>query len=87
MNATLGDDQEVAPTTHAGTGTATITNYNVTTRTFNIVVTVSDLPPADVTGFHIPQAAVGVNGPIIVDFGGSGRSCLREPALPSPPSA
>ena len=33
-------------------------------------MTVSGLPPADVTGFHIHQAPVGVNGPIIVDFTG-----------------
>ena len=33
-------------------------------------MTVSDLLPADVTGFHIHQAVVGVNGPIIVDFTG-----------------
>ena len=33
-------------------------------------MTVTGLPPADVTGFHIHQQAVGVNGPIIVDFTG-----------------
>ena len=70
LSATLGADQENPPTTHAGTATATVTNYNITTRTFDITVTVSDLPPADVTGFHIHQAPVGVNGPIIVDFTG-----------------
>jgi hypothetical protein len=70
LAATVGADQEVAPTTHAGTGTATVSNYSVTAQTFDIVVTVADLPPGDVTGFHIHQAAVGVNGPIIVDFTG-----------------
>ena len=55
------------------TGTATVTNYNIATHTFDITVTVTGLPPADVTGFHIHQAAVGVNGPIIVDFTGAGR--------------
>ena len=34
------------------------------------MVTVTGLAPADVTGFHIHQGAVGVNGPIIVDFTG-----------------
>ena len=29
LSATLGNNQENPPTTHAGTGTATITNYNV----------------------------------------------------------
>ena len=46
LSATLGSDQENPPTTHAGTATATITNYSVTTRTFDITVAVSDLPPA-----------------------------------------
>ena len=70
LSATLGADQENPPTTHAATATATVSNYNIVTRTFDIVVTVSGLPPADVTGFHIHQAPVGVNGPIIVDFTG-----------------
>ena len=56
MSATLGADQENPPTTHAGTGTATVSNYNIATHTFDITVTVSGLPPADVTGFHIHQA-------------------------------
>ena len=55
LAATLGADQENPPTTHRGTGTATVTNYNVVTHTFDISVTVADLPPADVTGFHIHQ--------------------------------
>jgi hypothetical protein len=71
LSATLDGEQENPPTTHAGTGTATVTNYNVTTRTFDIAVNVLDLPPADVIGFHIHQAPVGVNGPIIIDFGGA----------------
>ena len=70
LAATLGNDQEVPPTTHAGTGTATITNYSVASRTFDITVAVSDFPPADVTGFHIHQSVVGANGPVIVDFAG-----------------
>jgi hypothetical protein len=72
LSATLAGNQEVPPTIHAGTGTATITNYSVTTRTFDISVAVSDLAAADVTGFHIHHAAVGVNGLIIVDFGVAG---------------
>ena len=55
LTATLGADQENPPTTHAGTGTATVTNYNIVTHTFDIAVTVTGLPPADVTGFHIHQ--------------------------------
>jgi CHRD domain/RTX calcium-binding nonapeptide repeat (4 copies) len=68
LAATLGADQEVPPTTHAGTASAVITNYNIAAGTFDIVVTVSDVPPASVNGFHIHQAPVGVNGPIIVPF-------------------
>ena len=70
LAAALGADQEQPPTTHPGTGTATVTNYSVAARTFDITVTVSDLPPGDVTGFHIHQERPGVNGPIIVDFTG-----------------
>jgi hypothetical protein len=70
LSATLGGDQEVPPTTHAGTATATVSNYNIATHTFDINVVVTGLAPADVTGFHIHQQAVGVNGPIIVDFTG-----------------
>lgn len=70
MSATLGADQENPPTAHPGTATAAIANYDIITRTFDIIVTVSDLPPGDVTGFHIHQALTGVNGPIIVDFSG-----------------
>ena len=76
LSATLGADQENPPTTHAGTGTATVSNYNVATGTFDINVTVTDLPPADVIGFHIHQERVGVNGPIIVNFPSGGDPAL-----------
>src|SRR6185295_19518300 len=61
-------DQENPATTHTATGTAAVTNYNIVTHTFDIAVTVTGITPAEVTGFHIHQGAVGVNGPIIVDF-------------------
>jgi hypothetical protein len=70
MTATLGPDQQVPAATSAATGTATITNYDIVTHTFDITVTVSGLLPGAVTGFHIHQAPVGANGPIIVDFTG-----------------
>src|SRR6185295_9781032 len=63
-------DQENPATTHTATGTAAVTNYNIVTHTFDISVTVTGITPAEVTGFHIHQGAVGVNGPIIVDFNG-----------------
>jgi hypothetical protein len=72
LAATLRADQENLPTTHPATGTTTVTNYNINTHKFDITVTVTDLLPADVTGFHLHQGAVGVNGPIIVDFGPPG---------------
>ena len=70
LSATLGADQENPATTHTATGTATVTNYNIVTHTFDIAVTVAGITPAEVAGFHIHQGAVGVNGPIIVDFTG-----------------
>ena len=70
LSATLSGGEENPPTAHTGTGTATVTNYDVATRTFDIQVTVTDLPPGDVTGFHMHQALAGMNGPIIVDFDG-----------------
>jgi hypothetical protein len=70
LSATLGANQENPPTTHTATGTATVSNYDIVTHTFDITVTVTGLLPADVTGFHIHRGAVGVNGPIIVDFTG-----------------
>ena len=70
LTANLTADQQNPPTTHAGTGTASITNYNIVTRTFDITVNVSGLLPADVAGFHIHQSPVGVDGPVIVDFTG-----------------
>ncbi len=68
LAATLAGDQEVPPTPATASGTATITNYNLVTKTFDISVTVNDLNPASVTGFHIHRGAFGVNGPVIVDF-------------------
>ena len=68
LSGTLGSDQEVPATTSAGTGTGTLV-YDPATRTVDVNVTVSGIAPADVTGFHIHRAAIGVNGPIIIDFG------------------
>ena len=45
LSATLGADQENPPTTHPATGTATVSNYNIVTHTFDITVTVTGLPP------------------------------------------
>jgi len=69
LSGTLQSDQESPPTTHAGSGTVNVSNYNAATHTFDISVAVSGLAPADVTGFHIHRASPGLNGPIIIDFG------------------
>jgi fibronectin-binding autotransporter adhesin len=66
LSASLDGGQENPANGQPGTGTATFTNYNVVTKTFDIAVTVTDLNPALVTGFHIHRAGVGVNGPIIL---------------------
>ena len=43
LSATLGADQENPATTHTATGTATVTNYNIVTHTFDIAVTVTGI--------------------------------------------
>jgi CSLREA domain-containing protein len=72
LSATLSGSQEVPPqsitVTGAATGTVAVSNYNPVTKTFDIAVTVTDLAPADVTGFHLHRAPVGVNGPVIIDL-------------------
>lgn len=70
FGAALDGAQEVPPSGSAATGTATL-SYNSVARTFDIAVTVDGITPEEVTGFHIHRAAVGMNGPIFVDFGGS----------------
>ena len=79
LAANLDGARKCRSATTTATGTATITNYNAVTKTFDIAVTVSNLDPANVTGFHIHRAPFGVNGPIIIDFMGAG-------ALWSPPA-
>ncbi|HEX4945865.1 MAG TPA: CHRD domain-containing protein, partial [Blastocatellia bacterium] len=68
LSGSLDSMQEVPTNNSIATGTVTISNYNATARTFDINVTVTDLPPADVTGFHIHRAPVGTNGPVIVNL-------------------
>src|SRR5262249_59010683 len=68
--ATRETSQEVPPGPSTATGTATLT-YNTATKKFDVTVTVTNFDPATVTGFHIHRGAIGVNGPIIVDFGGN----------------
>lgn len=65
---TFSPDQEVPPQVSQASGTITITNYNPATRKFDIAVAVDKLDPSLVTGFHLHQAPVGVNGPVIIDL-------------------
>ncbi|MFY9555523.1 MAG: HYR domain-containing protein, partial [Blastocatellia bacterium] len=67
LDAKLESLQEVPPNTSIGSGTATVT-YNNVTHTFDITVSVTDLNPLDVNGFHIHKAPTTVNGAIIVDL-------------------
>jgi hypothetical protein len=69
MTAALNASQENPPTTSTATGSATITKYDLDRGTFDISVAVSGILAATVNGIHIHRGRVGVNGPIIVDFG------------------
>ncbi len=68
IGGTLLGNQEVPQQFTTAEGTVNITNYNAVARTFDIAVSVINLPPADVIGFHIHRAPTGVNGPIIVNL-------------------
>jgi hypothetical protein len=68
----LEGDQEVPPQDTAASGTASVSNYDPLNKTFDINIAVSNLSPAQVTGFHIHRASVGANGPIIIDFAPGG---------------
>ncbi len=68
LSATLNSDAEVPPQGSAATGTVSITNYNIATKTFDINLNVSDLDPASVTGFHLHGGAMGINDAVLIDF-------------------
>lgn len=69
LGGTIDGSQENPPqSATTASGTVTITNFNPVTKTFDISATVSNLPPASVTGFHIHRAQVGTNGAIIIDL-------------------
>ena len=65
LTATLNGAQEVPANASAATGTATVT-YNLAAQTFNLDLFVQGIVRTNITGFHLHQAAVGVNGAIIV---------------------
>ncbi|MCW5941489.1 MAG: CHRD domain-containing protein [Fimbriimonadaceae bacterium] len=72
--------QEVPATGHGGLGAATFT---VDTGSLLLTgsVSVAGLPWGDVTGFHIHNAAAGVNGPVVVNFMSSGSTTGTDPWL------
>jgi len=93
LAARLTADQESPSTSSAATGLATLT-YDRAARTINVSGSVSGLAPADVTGFHIHGAAVGVNAGIAVDLvpgppltpDGSGGFTFSRTSVPLPPA-
>jgi CHRD domain len=64
-NATLAGTNEVPAVTTTAKGTA-IGNYSTTSKILNLSVTYEGMTP---TAWHIHNAAAGVNGPVIFNFG------------------
>ncbi|QDU22851.1 beta strand repeat-containing protein [Urbifossiella limnaea] len=62
-----GNQANPAQTTPAA-GTAAVSNYNATSKTFDLTLTVTDLNPATVTGLSLHSGGVGVNGPQLIDL-------------------
>ncbi|MBI5758891.1 MAG: CHRD domain-containing protein [Planctomycetales bacterium] len=67
LTATLNGAQEVGPTGSAATGTASVT-YNLSAQTFNLDLFVQGIVRTNINGFHLHQAAPGVNGSVIIDL-------------------
>jgi CSLREA domain-containing protein len=67
LTATLNGTQEVGPTASAATGSATV-SYNLSAQTFNLDLFVQGIVRTNINGFHLHQAAPGVNGSVIVDL-------------------
>ncbi len=85
-SATLQGGQEVPAVISTRTGTASlIVNPvltglpNVRFPSFEIVVFLAGVTPAEITGFHLHQGVAGVNGPIILDFLARGGSFVSVP--------
>jgi CHRD domain len=64
-NATLAGTNEVPAVTTTAKGTA-IGNYSTTSKILNLTVTYEGMTP---TLWHIHNAATGVNGPVVFNFG------------------
>lgn len=68
LSAAMTGSQQVPPNASPATGTASLL-YNTVTKKFDITVFVTGIPAANVTATHLHEAAVGLNGPVIVDLG------------------
>jgi len=67
LAATLGGDQVSPPTGSAATGTATL-DFRADTGRFDLDVAVSGIDTTTISGFHLHRAAIGANGPAILDL-------------------
>ena len=72
----LSGDQEVAPVATTASGSVQMV-YNSAANTFDLDVYVEGIARADLTAAHIHQAAVGVNGDVILGLG-DGTSWTSE---------
>lgn len=69
FTATLNGSNEVPPNASTNVGT-TVVDVDPSSSTISWRTT-SSVPLASVTGHHIHQGVAGVNGPIVVNFGGA----------------
>ncbi|MEQ1830145.1 MAG: CHRD domain-containing protein, partial [Pirellula sp.] len=67
FTASLNGFQENPGNASTATGTSTFV-FNSVSKTLDIHAVISTFSPGLVTGYHIHRAAVGVNGPIIMDL-------------------
>jgi len=68
LTASLDGNQASPAQTTPAAGTAAVTNYSVTAKTFDLTLTVTDLDPTTVTGLRLHRGGVGVNGPQLIDL-------------------
>lgn len=67
FNATINSAQETPASTSGATGSAVML-YNVATNTFDIVITINNFANT-ISASHIHEAAPGVAGPVVTNFG------------------
>jgi fibronectin-binding autotransporter adhesin len=68
FNFVVEPQQEVPPNNSNAAGAAQLL-YNDAANTFNLDVQVFGITVPTITGFHIHNAPVGTNGPIVIDLG------------------